>query len=251
MKRALGLIFGLMLAGTAAGFVIGNRRRVGLAGVREQVPESIRKHIDAEIDDAEARARRAGAQGELKFIGAGQEGIVMCDDAGQAFKVARGGGDLSDEAAWLAAAGKISGVKEHVARGARYDGVNHVLVRECVKPSKVDRPRMNERKLFDLHMRIAKTMKPYGWGRPEYKPDSYVYTRDRGPVLVDAGFAPLHGRELVRDVLNVVNGRRAVKKDEPRDLAFALRWERGDTVPTEVANRLIKRLQLIDPSVEL
>lgn len=247
----LGLVIGALLtgAGVAAG-VLASRRR-DLAGIREQVPNSIRKHIDDEIDDAEARARRAGARGDLTFVGAGQTAIVLCDDTGRAYKVSRKGaqGTVREEAAWMAAANKITGVREHVAKDARFDEATGTLVRECVKPTK-DRPRVNERKLFDLHKRITGTMRSYGWGRPEYKPDSYVYTQGRGPVLVDASFAPLHGRELVRDALAIVNDRKPSTPQEMRDMAFALRWERGDTVPTDVANRLLQRLKAREPSVE-
>lgn len=253
MKPWLGVLLGaLTIGGLSVAAVAVDRRRRGLAGVREQVPPSMRKHIDDEIDDAEARARRAGAQGELTFIGAGQTGIVMCDERDHAFKVARKGAEqtVRDEASWMAAADKIPGVREHVARDTRFDRDANVLVRECVKPVK-DRWRVNETKLFDLYKRIVATMRPYGYGRPEYKPDSFVYTRGRGPVLVDASFAPLHGRELVRDVLNVLNNRREPRKTEIQDMAFALRWERGDTVPADVANRLLHRLKERDPTVEL
>lgn len=215
---------------------------------REYAPRA----VEDEIDEAAGRARRAGARGELTFIGAGATGIVFCDDAGKAFKAARGDSDtVETEAAWMRKAAQIPGVREHVARGVRYDKQNAVLVRECVRPSPGRDRRVNERKLWDLHQRIGKRMRQYGWGSPEYKPDSYVYTRDRGPVLVDAGFAVRRGRELVQHVLDVLNHRSALRKHERiEDLAWELRMERGDSIPEPVANKLLARLKLIDPKIE-
>jgi hypothetical protein len=182
-------------------------------------------------------------------------GVVFCDEAGKAFKVARGRPEessvVAEEAAYLRQATKIPGVREHVARGVRYDDKERVLVRECVRPSPKRDRRVNEKRLFDLHQRIASRMKRYGWGSPEYKPDSYVYTRDRGPVLVDAGFAHRRGQALVEHVLDLLNERKPWPKyDRPTDVAWALRMERGDSVPEVVANKLLARLKAIDPNVE-
>ena len=242
MKPWLALLLGAGLVGAA----IATRRRGSLGAVR-LVPEWIATKLGTEIDDAEARARAAGARGALDYIGAGGEGVVLCDEAGQAFKVAREGRDLHDEAEWLQAAGKIPSIRQHVPRRVRYDAKHRVLVRECLRPSKRER-RPNERRLWELHERLAKTMHAYGWGRPEFKPDSYVYTRERGPVLVDAGFAVRRGRPLVREVLDVLNHRRAGRIP---DLAWDLRMERGETVPAPVADKLLRRLKQLDPSIEI
>jgi len=234
------------------------RRRRGLAEAttRDQIPLSTLKHIEDQLEEAEQRVYRAGAAGALEYIGTGATGIVFCDQAGKAFKAARDSRAarvIEEEAAWLRDAAKIPGFDRHVARGVRYDKKNDVLVRECVIPSKTRDRRVNEKRLRRLHERLGASMlKTYGYGAPEYKPDSYVYTRDRGPVLVDAGFAIRRGKALVKNVLDVLNQRRPLEhKQEARDLAFELRYERGDTVPVDVANRLLRRLQAIDPGVEL
>lgn len=255
---------GLGLVGAVAVFSSRKRSTGLLAGIRDQVPSGVLKVIDSELDDAESRARKAGAHGELTFIGAGMTGIVFCDDAGKAFKVSRHNlrldrdgseqesGTIAEEASWLQKAGKIPGVKNHVARDVRYDRKNHVLVRECVKPDEKRGSRRNERKLFDLHQRIRNEMKVYGWTAPEFKADSYVYTRDRGPVLVDAGFANRRGHALVQDVLDVLNNRRPLNHHERLSaMAFDLRIERGDSIPVDVANRLLRRLKERDPSIEI
>lgn len=250
--KLLGIALGLGLAGAA--IAISSRRGSLLGAVAIKHREYAHRAVEDEIDDAAKRAHRAGAKGELEYIGAGMTGIVFCDEAGRAFKVARGDGDAStveDEAAWLKKAGQIPGVREHVVRGVRYDRRERVLVRECVRPSPNRDRRVNERKLFALHERIGKRMRQYGWGSPEYKPDSYVYTRERGPVLVDAGFAHRRGHALVEYTLDLLNERRAWPKGErPSDVAWALRMERGESIPAPVANRLLARLKAIDPSVE-
>lgn len=251
MRRWIGLALGVGLLGAAAA-VAGGRRRE-LAGVRNA--EYARGPIVDELDGAERRARAAGARGELEYAGAGAEGIVLCDESGKAFKVGRPGrGGLHNEAAWFRRAMQIPSVRPHVARFYRYDDEHDVLVRECVRPSEhrersVGR-RVDEKRLHALHERIAKAMQPYGYGRPEYKPDSYVYSR-RGPILVDAGFAVKFGRELVRRALDVANGRAKLDKQRINDLAWELRMERGESIPEPIANRLLKRLQQIEPSVEL
>ena len=216
---------------------------------RDEINSHTMRAIGPELDDAERRAYAAGATGDLEYIGAGMTGIVFCDERNKAFKVARNGDTaVAIEARWIAAANKI--IPEHVPKLFGFDRDQNVLVRECMRPVPRERSRWNERKLFALHERIGKTMHQYGWGRPEYKPDSYVYTQ-RGPVLVDAGFAVRRGRELVRETLDYLNGRRKLQPQErPTDIAWEIRMERGETIPPAVANKLLARLKAIDPNVE-
>ena len=217
--------------------------------VREQVPSNILRVLDDELDDIEARARRAGARGELEFMGAGATGVVLCDTSGRAFKVARRDGDLAEEATWLQLAAKMPGTGRHIARGASYDSTNRVLVRECAR-GKIG-GWSQEAKLRELHDRIGAETIQYGWSSPEFKGDSYVFVRGRGPVLIDASAAHRVGSALVRDVLDVLNGRRPLRKYERlQDLAFALRIERGQTVKPAIANRLLERLRVRDPSID-
>lgn len=248
--RRLVLGLGLGLGVAALGAAVALRRRPGLRGVRDQVPSTVLRVIEPEIDDAERRAYAAGAQGDLEYIGTGMTGIVFCDRRDRAFKVARGEGSLADEAAWLKLARTVPGIRQHIARGARWDAKHRVLVRECAR-GKVG-TWSQSRKLRDLHDRIEAAMVPYGWTSPEFKEDSYVTVRGRGPVLVDASMAHRVGRELVKDTLAVLNRRRPLRKYENyTDHGFALRMERGRTVPAPVADRLLRRLKAIDPKVDL
>lgn len=247
--RWFGVALGLVLVGAAVGLTAG-RKRGGLAGVREQVPSSILRVIDSELDDAEDRARRAGATGELEFIGAGMTGIVFCDSSGRAFKVARGIGSLGEEATWLRLAAKMPSTSKHIVKGTRYDARNRVLVRECVR-GKVGTWSQGT-KLRALHKRIEDETIQYGWTAPEFKEDSYINVRGRGPVLIDASMAHRVGRALVEDTLDVLAKRRELNKYERlADLAFALRIERDRTVPAAVANKLLMRLRERDPQIEM
>jgi hypothetical protein len=258
MRPWLGLVIGLALTGATAGMMLATTRKRKPLGAVVREREHAPKVIEDEIDEAATRAEHAGAKGELEFIGVGMTGIVFCDQAGRAFKVSRKhrkegaqSTAIKEEAAWFQQAAQVPGVKEHVPRDVSYDDRNHVLVRECVRAAPGRDRRRNEKKLFELHQRIRSAMGVYGWSAPEFKPDSYVYTR-RGPILVDGGFANRQGHALVRDVLDVLNDRRALAKHERlSSLAFDLRIERGRTIPVDIANRLLKRMQAIDPSVEL
>ena len=195
-----------------------------------------------QLDDAAERAVAAGAQGELEFQGAGMSGIVFCDERGIAYKVARKGGEstVAEESEWLQKAEQIPGVREHVAKGARYDTKNRVLVRECVQ-GKTGTSR-NTSKLFDIHKDIRKAMTPYGWLSPEFKEDSYVYARGRGPILIDASMAVRVGGELVKYAQDVIENRRT-SHERLSDIAFAIRSERGRTIPAAVADKLLAKLK--------
>ncbi len=229
---------------------------VGLAGSRPR--RRLGDIIDAQRDhdlspiqlfDIEARARASGANGKLTYIGAGAEGYVTCDEHGKAFKAAwPGRTGLKDEAKWFQMAAKIPSIKQHVPKFADYNDEERVLVRECLIPRKQG-PAPNSKKLYELHKRLVETMAPYGFGRPEFKVDAYVYTK-RGPVLVDAGFAVNRGKQLVKEALAVLK-QSDISKRDAEDLAFALRMERGETIPAPIANKLLTRLKARDPAVEL
>lgn len=259
MKRWLAAALGAGLLGAAAVLASTRkrgRRRLGEPETIDQVPSGTLRHIEGELEDAEQRARGAGATGKLEYIGAGMTGIVFCDARERAYKVARHDGKvapmLADEAEMMRLAAKMPGVGKHIARGVHFDRKHSVLVRECVR-GKVGGWK-DGAKLRDLHERMGKELEPYGWTAPEYKEDSYVIARGRGPVLVDASMAHKVGRVLVKDVLDVLNNRRPISPDRTErftDLAFALRMERGRTIPAPIADRLLRRLKDRDPAVEL
>lgn len=217
--------------GTLDGSTIANRDEIASRDLRVLGPE---------LDDAARRAAAAGAVGDLTYRGAGMTGIVFCDEQKTAYKVARPGaeGVVEEEAAWMARAAHVPGVREHVARGARYDKHQNVLVRECViGPSGTPR---HTSKLFKLHQETRAAMRPYGWLSPEFKEDSYVMARGRGPVLVDASMALRVGGELVRYAQAAIRSQCSTQCME--DLEFAIRHESGGTIPAKVADRLLEKI---------
>jgi hypothetical protein len=208
----------------------------------DEISDRDKRILGAELEDATRRAYRAGAKGTLWYYGAGMTGIVFCDERQRAYKVARHGkvgrATVAEEAEWLRKASQVPAVAPNVARFERWDGKHGVLVRECAR-GKVGAWSQGT-KLRKVHERIGAAMRQYGWGAPEYKEDSYVIVRGRGPVLVDASMPIRFGGELVKQTLQALKKPMDARTRE--DLVFALRAERGKTVPPTVANRLLKRL---------
>lgn len=208
-----------------------------------------REVVKAELPHAIARALRAGAKPPLTFAGAGAYGIVLCDTDGRAYKVARHwpesmetADSLRDEARWFEVAATIPSIRGHVARVYGYDESNAVLVRECVQRRK--RAHWDDNRLWELHTRISKIMGEYGFRRPEFKTDSYVYHPKRGPVLVDAS-------QVARD-LGWANARRAQEllrgappreKSEASDVIHGLRMDAGRDLPARIAEPLADKLE--------
>lgn len=196
------------------------------------------------------RAVLAGAQPPLEAIGEGATAVVFCDAAGLAFKVGRHPRlPLVDEADWLWTAQHVPWVKDHVAVFHGYDAEHDVIVRECVQQRRSPRARggfgASEREVWDLMREVEPLMLPYGWSAPEAKPDSAVPTRDRGLVIVDAGFAKRVGQGLVRYVSDVLAGRRPRRGhwDTNESLAYYVRNEMGlGTIPRPVGQSLLQRL---------
>jgi len=211
---------------------------------RSEISARALNALGNELDEAAKRAVAAGAIGDLEYQGAGASGIVFCDQRQTAYKVARRGREdsVAEEAEWLTKAAQVPGVRDHVARGTRYNKQHDVLIRECVRgPSGTP---AHTSKLFGLHKDIRKGMSTYGWLSPEFKEDSYVMARGRGPVLVDASSALRVGSELVRYAQDVLAGRRPLKGYERlEDIAFAVRHERGGSIPTAVADKLLAKLR--------
>lgn len=203
----------------------------------------VHKAVQPQMPDIVRRALSAGAQPPLEYMGAGGTAVVLCDARGHAFKVSRWPDSpmLSDEAEWLASAAKVPGVKEHVARFYAYHPEEVIVERECVAADDEENEWRWRRghDLFDLHQRIATLMEKHAdWSAPEYKDDSFIVTKDRGPVLVDAGFVNRLGHRLLEYTKDVLDGRRPWRKMEtPSDLAFYLRREvqEGALIEAEVA----------------
>lgn len=255
MKRAL-LALATLTTVAVGGAVLGRRHRrlagPNAAALPDEERERVHSPIRGEIDQAVERAVAAGAKAPLAYMGAGAEGVVFCDPTGKAFKVGRrlGRGDdsLATEAAFFRKANQVPAIARNVARFYRYDRDQDVIVRECIREERTkhgDRRHLYnaDTKAWDTAERIHRAMLPYGFTGPERKTDSFVYVRGRGMVLVDGGFAHKVGRELVKDVLDKIHGRvprGPFENDEA--LAYHVRWERGGTVPKEIADRLRARL---------
>lgn len=202
------------------------------------------------LRDLEQLARASGAKGRLTHLGTGMTAEVFVDARGHAYKVPRspeGALTIAEEAEWLKVASQVPFVKDHVARFLRFDPTTGVLVREAALgrsgmamsggKGRLDR--------WELHQEISRLMHPYGFGRPEYKPESYVMVRGRGWVLFDAGFALRFGRRLIELVPKIG------PDPESRaggDLAFAIVQESGSTIPEPIAARALARLRSVSPS---
>lgn len=197
------------------------------------------------------RVVASGAVTPLEYIGEGMTALVFCDARGIAFKVARTTdyttvNIVEAEAEYLAVASTVPGVREHVVRFRRWHPAPlAVIERECVRAQPGRRRRLDEGELFDLHQRLAAIMRPYGWGRPELKGDSYVFVRGRGPILVDAGWAHRRGVNLARHVARM--HRRDVSSALMDSARWEIRMELGDSIERSAGQRLHDRLERMRP----
>lgn len=246
---------GLALVGVGLAVRYRRRKDAGLGDARSPFDDVELETLDnregrvlidqGELPSIVERTIDAGAKPPLKFIGAGATGAVFCDSRGKGYKTARYSGvvdTLREEAEWLKKANAIPFAREHVARFDRWHPKQGVIERECVTGKRAGWS--DSRKVGELHQEIERGMLPYGWGAPERKEDSYIKTRDRGLVLVDASMPRRVGRNLIEYTLDVIEGRRPRGKYESNeDLAFHIRAEIGNgTIPKDVGNRILKRL---------
>jgi len=202
------------------------------------------------------RTARAGAALPIEFMGVGMTGVVYCDARGLAFKVSRRPTAdaiefFAREAAFLEAAAQVPFVKDHVARLVAWRPDLGVIVRECPRGPYGFNYGRGKRSLHELHETIDRLMRPYGFSAPEFKEDSYVIVRGRGPVLVDAGFAHAIGRRTARRALDVASGRVASEDfmDSPEAQSFdvAMDAESG-RIPVPIAVRILRRLAAAAPA---
>ncbi len=222
------------------------------------LPEYVYPSVRPYIPEAFLRALRAGAKPPLTYVGAGQYGIVFCDDWGHAWKVAR----LSEEAPprerlfmlesvaeeyeWLRDAAKTE-IAQSVAEVYAIHEQELVLERECVEghPGTWG----DDGRLRKLHHKIWDVMIPVGWTAPEFQEDSYIIRPSGQAVLVDISMAMRVGENLAGWVEDVLDGRRKTRSDW-HDLGFYLYRERREgTISKERANLLLQRLLEKDPRI--
>lgn len=199
------------------------------------------------------RTGRAGARFPVTFMGVGMTSVVYCDAAGLAFKVSRQDTEsarafLGREAEYLRVAGQVPFAREHTARLIAFRPDLGVIVRECLRgPSGHGYGRGKKgRDLWELHQAVGRIMERHGFTAPEFKEDSYVIVRGRGPVLVDAGFSHATGRRVAKAALDVAAGR--VRSDEledrPESLSYDVATEAdAGALPRPVAARILRRLR--------
>lgn len=219
----------------------------------------IPKSIEPEVHGAFDRAVQAGAPLPLSYVGAGMYGIVFCDEAGHAWKVARFSElatenhraymleKFAEEYEWLRDAEGTS-IERNVSKVYAIHPDPIVLERECVPGSPgtwADGTRLSH-----LHRRIGKVMEvERGWTAPEFKEDSYVIRPDGTAVLVDTSSVHRLGMNLAGWIEDVLDGRRTTK-DRWHDLAFYLLQERRHkTIPKPYLDRLLRRLVEKDPEI--
>ncbi len=203
-------------------------QREGLEAVLPDL-DSIPESILGEVPGAVHRALQAGARVPLRYLGAGMTAVVLGDAQGRAYKVGRHPHSptnvqtLTTEAEWLADAKKVPALSGRVVRFVRFIPQLLTIVNEEV----VRENRPGGRDLWDTHQAIAALMKPRGWGPPEYKDDSYVWSA-HGPVLVDASATLRFGPRLLRYALDIAAGRRPLHGERVADLQWELRMEAGE-----------------------
>lgn len=223
--------------------------------------------VQPDIPETVERALAAGATPPLEYMGAGMYGVVLCDAKQLAFKVFRilprviGGPRAAnwaeyahenpslrqtvvDEAEWLAAANESPTLAPHVPRFMAWDDEQGVLVRECMtgKPGGWN----EESSLHKMHRSLDKAaMTEIGWTMPEFKGDAWVQDeRDGQWKLVDTGWAQRVGRNLLRHVVDHIEGR-IPPYARLDDLAFYVRRESGPrlgTIDPEEAAPVLERL---------
>jgi hypothetical protein len=197
-----------------------------------------------EIAQAAERAVKAGAEAPLEFMGMGATGIVLCS-GDRAYKVARGLEErtrkiyvrsLADEAEWLATATEISEVRPYVATLIDWNKSLGVITREC--PAGRPGGWGASERVRAVFSKVEPYMLAAGWGMPELKEDSVVFTGQRAQI-VDAGMATRISNRLASYIESVLEGRRQKEpgdfEETLSDLAFYLRRELNEN-PKAIAH---------------
>lgn len=203
--------------------------------------------VKMELPNITARAISAGAVPPLSYMGAGMTSVVFCDANGRGWKVARRPNaslrrSLLEEAEWLADAGQVPYVQDHVTKIHAFHKAEIAIERECVKGRTGG---WGSSGIRQVHDEISARMEPFGWSAPEFKEDSYVLSPGRGWVLVDASMPRRFGPKLIQKVTDLLTGRDDTDSgyERPSDYAFAVRIEmQNGTIDKDVGEQLLSRL---------
>lgn len=200
----------------------------------------------SDLVNAAERAISAGATPPLEFMGMGAQGVVLCDRR-YAYKVSRGKyvRSLADEAEWLSTASQIRKVRPHIATFVDWNPRLGVLTRQCV------RGQPGHFGQAQKVLAVFRTVEPYmlaaGWGMPEHKTDSIVFTKAGKGKIVDAGFVARISNRLLMYVESILEGRRARDPDDYAHDLSTLAFEiRREMIANPDAVRKGKREPLLD-----
>lgn len=205
-------------------------------------PDDVPSTIASQLEDLLGRAIAAGATPPIEFMGAGMTAAVFCDTK-YAYKVARRPSVLfRDEVGWLETAMQVPKVRRYVAKLIRWDRRNRVIVRECVR----GRPGGwgSSNKVRQIWETVTPLMLEHGWLMPEHKEDSIVFDEAGNGKIVDAGAAHRISKRLLDFVEGILDGSLPRDDDTNDDLAFAIRWELGET--RSFKNDDVRAKQILD-----
>ena len=211
---------------------------MGLSKTDREALESVLSDYDSmpgilspELVNAVDRALRAGARPPLTYLGAGMTAIVFADRVRRAYKVGRHPDSdvakriISTEAEYLEDAKQVPALRDRVVRFEKFYPwpllviVNEEVRRAHTRPYGVS--------LWDAHEAITAVMKPRGWGRPEFKEDSYIIAA-HGPVLVDASSTLRFGPRLLEYARSIATGDRPRNGEANKDLRWEIEFEVSD-----------------------
>ena len=199
----------------------------------DQLPE-------AEAQSAIDRALEVGAVPPLTYQGAGGSGIVFCDQRWHAFKVARHPLPrtrrfMQSEVDWFRAAAAHPATANMVPRIYAFHPDQVVIERECPRGKG---PGWRD-PWWDWHQSLSVP----GWTSPESGDRQWIVT-DRGPVIIDGGYALRRGKVLAQHVEDVLEGRKPGYGESLKDMAWAIYTDTAtDHLPPWRGIQLLERLR--------
>jgi len=220
----------------------------------DYVPTALRMaETDFDIDEIINHVIEAGGAPPFTYAGYGMFGVVICDCRGLAYKHCRNDSNanirvIEDEYEFLSACRVVLELRKHTARPRTR--TETMLIRECVN----GRPGSwsDDERLTLLHNKYYEMRNVTGWTAPEFKEDSYIIEDGSNrAVLVDASMAMRIGPTLIQYITDILSGRRPIRGQRWRDLAFDVWHELQHGLDREIGNIILKELyeRCKDPDV--